>query len=342
MFKRKNKLLPLELTPQGEIKQKILHIAIAMLFISLLIIDVINARTASHENGLTVFIKNIHLMVPWGLAYLIASRLRDLLKMFSPLYMSLVLLATTCSLAFHQFAQSQNLEEKFAQEMANLIKEQADFLGKMETSSPIQSRTYSADEYGLFAVYLNKFKKFMDVCNQENMALVQALNAVELDKVFTEEVLFNFFNIVEKKKKLEKLSLFVDESAQRTENIYSEYVTWALSSPELDEMSRKNFAQAITRSPEQKKFFRQEPYRIKKNIIQEYIVFLDFLSKAYGSYWMGEEGQILFNNDKDLQACNSHCETLENLFKEEDNFFLFYQETLAQAEKSLSSHKLKP
>lgn len=248
--------------------------------------------------------------------------------MFFPLYMSLAFLIITCSLAVHHFIQSKNLEEKFGQEIANIMKEQADFLGNMEAFSQIPTRMYSADEYGLFAVYLNKFKKLMDLYKQENMALVQALNEVELDKAFTEKVVFNLFNIIEKKKKLEKLSLFLDESAQRTEDIYSEYVTWALFSPELDETSRKNLAAAISTSPEQKKFLRQEPYRIKKNIVQQYIIFLDFLSKAYGSYGLGKDGRILFNNDQDSQTWNSHCETLENLFKEEDNFIIFYQEKL--------------
>ena len=339
MFKSSDKILPSNLTPFGKLKRKIWNISTLLLFASLFLIDVVNARTGSHLHEMLVLISNIPLiiplMIPWGLAYLITTRHRDLLKIFAPLYISLILLVTTGSLAFHHFAQSQNLEEKFGQEMANLIKEQADFLGKMEASSQIQSRTYSADEYGLFAVYLNRFKKLMDLYKQENMALVQAFNEVELDKVFTEEVLFNFFNIVEKKKKLEKLSLFVDESAQRTEDIYSEYVTWVLSSPELDEMSRKNLTKAISTSPEQKKFFRQEPYRFKKNIVQEHIIFLDFLSKAYGNYGIGEDGRILFNNDKDLQTWNSHYETIENLFREEGNFFLFSQEKLAQAEKSL-------
>lgn len=339
MFKRVNKILPPNLTSSGKLIRKIWSISALLLFASLFLIDVVNARTGSHLHEILVLISNIPLiiplMIPWGLAYLIATRHRDLLKIFAPLYISLTILVTTGSLAFHHFAQSQNLEEKFGQEMANLIKEQADFFDKMEASSQIQSRTYSADEYGLFAVYLNRFKKIMDLYKQENMALVQAFEEVDLDGIFTEKVLCNFFNIIEKKKKLEKLSLFVDESSQRTENIYSDYVKWVLSSPELDEMSRKNFVNAISTSPEQKKFFRQEPYRIKKNIVQEYIIFLDFLSKAYGSYGIGEDGRILFNNDKDLQAWKFHCETIENLFKEEGNFLLFSQEKLAQAEKSL-------
>ncbi len=42
MFKRKSKLLPLTLNPQRKLKQKILHIAIALLLPSLLLIDIIN------------------------------------------------------------------------------------------------------------------------------------------------------------------------------------------------------------------------------------------------------------------------------------------------------------
>lgn len=328
-------ILPSHLTPDGKLKNRIQTIAITMLLLSLLLIDVINMRTAGHENGLVLLIKNIHLMTPWGLAYFIAIRYRNMLKIFLPIYMSLVLLVATCSLASHHFKKSQNFEKKFGQEMMNILKEQSDFIDKMDVSSQIQSRTYSADDYGPFALYLNRFKKSMDFYKQESLALLQASNEVELNKIFTEEVLFNFDNIIEKKKQLEKLLVILDESAHRTENIYSDYVTWVLYSPDLDEMSRKNLAQAISTSPDEKRFLRQEPYRIKKNIIQEYINFLDFMSKAYGSYEIAENGGISFIDDEDVQTWNFHCETLNNLFIEENKLILFSQEKIAEAENSL-------
>ena len=332
----KNKIWPSRLTPEGKLKRKILNIAIAMLLLSLLLIDIINVRTASHENGMTVFIKNIYLMAPWGLAYLIASRHRDLLKLFSPLYMSLILLVTTCSLASHHFTQSQNLEEKFGKEMVNIINDHLSSSGNIEPSSQVHPQLYSEDEYGHLALYLDKFKKWMDRFKQENTAVLQAFDEVELEKVFTEEILFNFFNIITKKNQLERLSLFLDESANRTENIHSEYVTWILSSPEVDEVTRRNFADAISTSPEKKKFFRQEPYRIKKNIVREYITFLNFLSKAYGSYGIGENGGIAFTNEKDRLTWNSHCEMIENLFKEEEDFAVLSQKNLMDSTSKMT------
>lgn len=192
MFKTKNKLLPLELTPHRKLKQKILQIAAVMLFPSLLLIDVINVRTGCHEDGLTIFIKNIHLMAPWGLAYLIVARHRDLLKIFAPLYMSLTLVTTTGSLAFNHFSQSNGMEEKFARETAHIMTDYADFLGDAESSPQKPSQLYSADEYGHFAVHLNKFKKWMEGFKQENRTVAHAFNELELDKIFTDEVLFNF------------------------------------------------------------------------------------------------------------------------------------------------------
>ncbi len=326
MFKTKNKLLPLALTPHGKLKQKILHIAVAMLFPSLLLIDVINVRTASHEDGLTIFIKNIHLMAPWGLAYLIAARHRDLLKIFAPLYMSLILLATTGSLAFNHFSQSNGMEEKFAKETAHIMTDYAAFLADTESSPQKPSQLYSADEYGHFAVHLNKFKKRIEGFKQENRAIAHAFNKLELDKIFTDEVLFNFLNIIEKKKELEKLSPFLDETAKRIEDIHSECLTWAASSPEIKGDFLKGFAKGLFKSSEENKFLRQESYRIKKSIVQEYIKLLDFLSKAYGSYGRGTDGQIVLANDSDLQTFRSHCEILEKLFKEEETSLLALQE----------------
>lgn len=331
MFKRANKILPPDLTSSGKLKQKIWGISAILLSASSLLVDVVNVRSGSHQNGMLLLIKNIPLLIPWVLAYLIASRNKDLLKIFTPLYLSLVLLVTTISLALN----SQNLEEKIGKEMANIGKDFVDFLDGKQSVSPNQPSTYSADEYGHFAIYLNKLKQSMELSKQEIKAVDRAFNEVELDKAFTDEVLFNFFNIIDKKKKLERLLVFLDESEKRTEGNYSEFATWMLSSPDVDEISCKNFADAYYKAPEEKKFFRQEPYRIKKNIVQEYITFLDFLSKAYGSYGRGEDAQILFTNDKDLQAWRSHGETIEKLFKEEENFALLFQQRVTQMGKSL-------
>jgi|GEM_PF-5103452 hypothetical protein len=325
MFKTKNKLLPLSLNPNGKLKKKILNIAVAMLLPSLLLIDIINVRTADHENGLTVFIKNIHLMAPWGLAYLIATRHRDLLKIFAPLYMSLILLAMTSSLAFNHFAQS-NIEKKFEREMANIMNDYAAFLNDVESSLQKPPQIYSADEYGHFAVYLNKFKTLAERFKQEEGAVVRALNEVGLHKIHTDEVIFNFLNIIKKKKELEILSLFLVEAEKRIEDIHSEYVTWGRSSAEVEKgYCLKGFATGLFKSSEEKKFPRQEFYRIRRSIVQEYIKFLSFLSKAYGNYEKAD-GQIVLYDGNDLQTFSSHFDTLEELFKEEETSLLALQE----------------
>lgn len=57
-----------------------------------------------------------------------------------------------------------------------------------------------------------------------------------------------FLNIIEKKKELEKLSPFLDETAKRIEDIHSECLTWAASSPEIKGDFLKGFAK-VSRHP---------------------------------------------------------------------------------------------
>lgn len=322
MFKIKDKILPLTSTPHAKLKQKVWGVSGAIFLLSILLIEVINVRSGSHQNEMLLLIKNIYLIIPWGIAYFIASRHRDLLKIFTPLYLSLILLVLAISLAF----KSQNMQEKFEKEMANIGKDFVDFLDGKQSTSLSRSLAYSVDEYGHFATYLNKFKNSIELSLQEGEAVEKAINEVELDKIFSDEVLLNFFNIIDKKKKLERLLIFLEESAKRTEDIYSEFATWVLFSSDVDEVSRKNFAKAYYRTPEEKKFLRQEPYRIRKSIAQAYIKLLNFLSEIYGTYSKEANGQIIFANDNDLQAFSSHDETLSKLFQEAENFSLLFQE----------------
>lgn len=331
MLKIKNPFRYSDLTPHGRLKKKVLKIAVAILFISQILLDIFNFRAFSHETEIPLLIKNIYLLIPLGFAYLFASRHRDLLKIFTPLYLTLALLVATITFGI----KSEVLGAKFNKEVVRMINDHVDFLNNAESSTQIRSRTYSVEEYGHNAIYLNKFNKMMDLYKQENIAIEQAFNELELDSFFREELLFNFCRMVEKIKKFEKLSLFLDESAQRIEDIYSEYLMWVSTSPEVDALSRKHLLKASSTSSDEKKFFRQASYRIQKNIVQECITLLNLLTKIYGNYWIGENDQIIFINDKDSQVWNSHCEMLEKLIIEEENFWLLSQEKLAQASKSL-------
>lgn len=328
MLKMKNKRQLCFLTPYEKLKRKTLSIAMVMLVTSIMFIDVVNERTASNQNWLAVFIQNLHLMLPWGLVYLIAFRYRDLLKVFAPLYMALVILVSTGFLTFNHFSQSQNFQDKFDKEISNIINDQINSFGNKGLLSQRHPQTYSEDEYGSFAIYLNKCKKVLSYSEEEQRAILQAFNEVEFNEFFTKKVLLNFRNIVAKKKQLERLLLFLNESANRTERVYSEWITWILTSPEINELTRKDLKKITSGSAEEKKFFRQEPYRINKSIVQQFIMALDFLLKTYGSYTMEEGGQVVFFNEENQLAWAFYGEIIENLLKEQEDFDLLRQKKL--------------
>lgn len=330
MFKISNKIVLSSLFSSEKQKKKIWSISAIIMLASLLLIDVINVRTTNRHQAIFLLIKNIYLLVPLALVYLMASRQRDLLKDFIPLYIALMLLVGTIYQGFNDFAQTQNQNGKFEKEIVSIIKE---FMSREETFTTNKSSTYSAEEYGQLAIPLNKLRQVMEFCKQESIAVEQAFNAVDLDSIFTDDVLFNFFKIIDKKKKLEQLSIFLDESEKKTEEIHSEYIEWMLFSSDLNEAFRKSFADSHYRTAEEKEFLRREPYKIKKNIVGEFIKLLDFFSVIYGSYERGKNQEIICTYSNDLSILQSHAEKIHNLYKEEENFALLFQQRALQMEK---------
>lgn len=254
-------------------------------------------------------------------------------NVFSFLCLSIVLLVTTGSQASDQVAQPQNPFDKFQQEATNIFKDFTSFINGEESSPTSQTSIYSDEEYGPLAVFLNKFKQMMEFSKQETRAAAQALK--EIGNVFTDDVFFDFSKLIDKKKKLERLSIFLDESEKRTENVLSEYKAGLLSSPDLDEVSRQYLLECHYKNAEKNKFIRKENYKIKKNIANEFIKMLGFLSKIYGTYEKRENGQIICANDNDASILNAHVTAIENFIKEETSLTLLNRQHLMEISKPL-------
>ncbi|HNA61577.1 MAG TPA: hypothetical protein PKW79_00670 [Rhabdochlamydiaceae bacterium] len=308
------------------------RIAVAISLPSLLMIDFLNANTNSRLHWIGVLINCSYWMIPWGLAYLFAFRYRGFLKAFAPLYISLILFSTTFPLGANEFSQ----RKKFHKVSADMLNR---FVGSLTINEPPSIEppgTYSTDEYGRYASYLYKIERLMRLSQEENLRVIEAVNEVEINKVLTDDTLFSFQNIILKKKQLKRLLDFLDESAQRIEDIHLEFTTWMISSSDLNEASRKEFADTYYKTAEEKKFIRQEPYRIQKEIIQECIQLLDYLCKIYGAYRKDLQGRVIFDNDKDLKILRSHIETIETLSQEGQKMALDHQKAAMNISQSYS------
>ena len=145
---------------------------------------------------------------------------------------------------------------------------------------------------------------------------------------------FDLLKIVDKKKKLECLSTFLDESEKRAEKAYVDYNTWLTSSLELDELLRQYILEGSYPYREKGAAFRKESFRIKKNLVREFAKLFDFLSKIYGTYQKGKDPLILCSNDQDSLTLNSYFLNISNLFKEEQNLALQWQQNSLQMEKA--------
>jgi hypothetical protein len=250
--------------------------------------------------------------------------------------LSLALLLTTTPLASNQAEKPQRSIEKLTNELANITKSFTNFLNEGETSQTSQTPTiYSAEEYGSFAVILNKFNELMESSKQETRTCAQAIK--EIGSIYTDEVIFDFLKISEKKKKLEKLSVFIDESEKRAEKVQSDYMTWISTSSDIDDISRKFLLETHYKNAEKNEFFRKETYKVKKNIVQELIKLLDFLSKIYGTYEKGENLYILCANNRDLSILNAHLQAVKDSVKEEEKITLQYKQFLMELTKPLTT-----
>lgn len=246
----------------------------------------------------------------------------------------LLLLVTTSALDSNQVTQPQSPAETFATEAANIVKDFTSFINDDE-SSPTSQVLYTAEKYGSFAAALNKFKQMMESSKQEAKATAQAIK--EVGNVFTDDVFFDFLQIVDKKKKLEKLSVFIDESEKRAEKAQSDYKTWISTSTDIDEISRKFLLETHYKNAEKNEFFRKETHKAKKKLTQELIKLLDFLSRIYGTYEKGENPRIVCTNDQDVSILNAHFGTIAKLVKEEEKLSLQYKQYLMELSKPLSA-----
>ena len=216
--------------------------------------------------------------------------------------------------------------EKYEKERMKLIEEFAHH----PTSA---ASAYSDKEYGPLAAPLNKLCQLLESSKQETIAGVQAFKEVNLENI-ADDVFFDLLKIVDKKKKLERLSTFLDESEKRAERAYSDYNTWLTSSPELDELLRQYILEGSYTYREKGVAFRKESFRIKKNLVREFAKLFDFLSKIYGTYQKGKDPLILCSNDQDSHTLNSYFLNISNLFKEEQNLALQWQQNSLQMEQA--------
>lgn len=239
-------------------------------------------------------------------------------NLFKPFCLSLGLLMATSPLISKEAVKSPNMLEKYEKERMKLIEEFAHH----PTSA---ASAYSDKEYGPLAAPLNKLCQLLESSKQETIAGVQAFKEVDLENI-ADDVFFDLLKIVDKKKKLERLSTFLDESEKRAEKAYSDYNTWLTSSPELDELLRRYILEGSYTYREKGAAFRKESFRIKKNLVREFAKLFDFLSKIYGTYQKGKDPLILCSNDQDSLTLNSYFLNISNLFKEEQNLALQWQQ----------------
>ena len=257
-----------------------------------------------------------------------------MIKNFHPFCLSLGLLMATGSLAAKEVAEPRNIPEKYEQEIIKLIGEFAHAPTSEKTSPVSQATKYLESEYGPLAPPLNKLRQLLESSRQETIAGIQAFKDVDINNIFADDIFFDRPKMIDKKKKLERLSTFLDESEKRTEKAYSDYQQWITSSPELEESLRKPILEGSHQYGAKGDAFRKESFKIKKNLVRECIKVFDLLTRIYGTYQKGENSLILCPNQQDALTLNSSLSTISDLFQAEQNLAIQWQQNMLQMEEA--------
>jgi hypothetical protein len=257
-----------------------------------------------------------------------------MIKNFHPFCLSLGFLMATGSLVSKEAEKPQTIHEKYQQEMMKLMGKFAYFPNSEETSSVRQTPTYLEFEFGPLAAPLNKLRQLLESSRQETIAGIKAFKEVNINNIFADDIFFDLSKMIDKKKKLERLSVFLDESEKKTEKAYSDYQKWITSSPELEEVLRKPILEGSRQHGAKGAAFRNESFKIRKNLVRECIKVFDLLTKIYGTYQKGENSQILCSSNQDALTLNSSLVTISNLFQEEQSLALQWQQNMLQMEEA--------
>lgn len=257
-----------------------------------------------------------------------------MIKNFHPFCLSLGFLMVTGSLVSKEAEEPRNIPEKYEQEVMKLIGEFAHAPTSGKTSPVSQTTKYLESEYGPLAPPLNKLRQLLESSRQETIAGIQAFQDVDINNIFANDIFFDRPKMVDKKKKLERLSVFLDESEKRTEKAYSDYQQWITSSPELEEVIRKPILEGSHQYGAKGAAFRKESFKIKKNLVRECTKVFDLLIRIYGTYQKGENSLILCPNQQDALTLNSSLSTISDLFQAEENLAIQWQQNMQQMEEA--------
>jgi hypothetical protein len=171
---------------------------------------------------------------------------------------------------------------------------------------------------------LRKSRQSAECSKQEAIAIDEAFKEIDLNSIFTDEVMFDLEKIAEKKQKLEELSITLDKSERRMEDVQSEMIRWLVST-EMDE-SHETFAEYYYKATREDEFMIMQLYNIKRKIVHEYIHFLDFLSQIYGNYEREGDYGFVCNDLNDVITWNAHMDVIKSLLKEEEDFVASIQQ----------------
>lgn len=335
LFRPKNTVLLDSLAPQKKMQEKILGISISLFILSTLCVDAINAWTGSHLRWEALLLQQSYLMILWAIIYATACKFRSLLKVFLPLYVTLVLFVTTSFVVVNQLSFFWRAQEKTELAVRNLLEDRLN--SQLGNKVPLKSQAspFVIEEYGPFAAFLNRFKQAVAFEDEKVLVIEKTAESIHWEEVFASDMLLDFSAILDKKKRLKEYLTLLRETFQEVDDTYSKFITWVTTSSDINEVFRQDFKKGFDEAVEKKKEWKQELYRISEDICEENIKLLDFFIGIYGSYEQDADGSLTFAEEDDLEIYLAQCRSIEKLIRRQERLIFSEQKSQIEANQGL-------
>lgn len=138
----------------------------------------------------------------------------------------------------------------------------------------------------------------------------------------------NFAKINERKKKLEKMSVILDESERKWEKQLPAVVQHVLSSSRLNDSLQSKIEDFNKTIPGLAK----QSFALKKQYVLEFINLLNLLSTRYGTYNINDQG-LCFSSGIESKLYESYLKNIRDLLEKENGVNLLIQQRMQELSK---------
>ena len=244
-------------------------------------------------------------------------------KIFCGLSIASILLTKPCSLFSDQIdCLKKEHQREFAKEYADIYRR---FVNNEDSII-----AHESSQYGFAAPVLDRWQQYLALLRNEANTLDEVFADIDIDNIFSEEVLFNSEEISNKKMKLEKASALLDGIVERLEKYTSDYLQWVISFTDLTDQMRNDLMEGINKN---QPILGKRTFVIQKEYVLELINLLNFLSLRFGTYKVDDKRHMKFSCELEDELYKRTVNKLKKLIEEDRDISIQLEQRLSSLPK---------